>query len=352
MQVIKDVLASKRFNDTKECLQMLTFWSFIVCCLPILIPIWLLLLFIFVHEKHRNSVFIICYDTLYLRWLLDKCGARKDEKSAKIMKRGFPCIEYFKDLPTLNNTLSYYGFVGLFIYFSELTGYVPDFMRIDPKPTSPSALYTTRIVYIDDVVEKGAKSGEIEQLLVIGAGWDFRGLNTAITYPKITVIEVDTPKMIEMKTTCCRDNDIKYDENVTAIALKLNAKSDLVELSSRIDMRKKTLIILEGVSLFLNFDVNEAIIELLRGLPAGSELISDYWIKESCSWKFWNQRYGKWLLRGLMRIIGEPITFELPNIDNFHTSISSYVSHFASGSIEVAEASDIYVGVLAKMRRK
>jgi len=352
MQCLKEILASSRFDDIKECIRRTVFWVLTIAILPIVIPINLLVLFIFVHEKHRNNLFIICYDTLSLRWLLDLVGARKDAKTSKMMEHGWPGVEYFRDLPNVNFHLTYYGLLRPFTYISELSGYVPDMMRVDPDPTGFCALYTTRMMYIDGVVEKGAKNGDIEQLLVLGTGWDFRGLNTSIAFPNVTVIELDTPKMIEVKSACCRECGIKYEENVTTISLELNTKADLTELRSRIDMRKKTMIVLEGVSVFLNGEVNEAIIELLRDLPGGSELVADYWIKEPCSWMFWSQRYGKSVLRTMMRVIGEPAAFELPKIKDLDESVSLFVKHCASDEIEVVEATDIFVGALVKLRSK
>jgi len=315
------------------CLRKAAFWALLFAMTSVLLPLWLIMLAIFVNEKSSSELFILGYDTLLQRWLLHIFGARGDPHSCLILENGVPGIEYINNLP-------------------KLTGYVPDFMRTEPDPKGPSALYITRIVYIDGIVETGTKNGDIEQLLVIGAGWDFRGLNTAMAYPNITVIEVDTPKMVEVKLDICREKGIKYGENVTTIPLVLKSKSDLTELRSRIDMKKKTLIILEGVSVFLTGEVNEAIIELLRDLPGGSELVADYWIKEKWSWSIWcRARWGKFILRKIMDLIGRPILFDLSRFGGSATlTIDSFARYAAADLVEVIEAEDTYIGVLARIR--
>jgi len=335
-----------------QCLKQAAFWLLFSTSLCVVFPLWIILIVVFVHEKSTNGLFILGYDTLLQRWLLHICGARGDPHSELILENGVPGVEYFKELPNVNFHLIYYGLIRPFTYISELTGYTPDFMRTDPDPTGIGSLYNTRMNYIDEIVEKNFKNGIIKQILIIGAGWDFRGVATKMSYPDIKVVEVDIPKMIDVKKDICQEKGIKYSQNVETVPIELKSKSDVKELRNHIDMDNKTLIILEGVSVFLKGEVNEGLLELLRDLPGGSELVADYWIKES--WTWWNvlsKRWGKMLLKMIMKMIGEPIKFELTLCgESATTTIDSFVKYATRDQVEVIESEDIYIGVLTRIR--
>lgn len=166
-----------------------------------------------------------------------------------------------------------------------------------------------------DPAHAAALRGPIEQLVILGAGYDMRGVRLAPELSGRPVFEVDYP------TTAARKQRILA--SLAAALVGGSARPDLkyvtldfqtesvedVLLAAGFDPRKRTFFTWEGVSMYLSRAAVHATLGALRRLAApGSALTMDYFrYLDAPTLGASARRFGA----GLLAFVAEPVTFPM-----------------------------------------
>jgi methyltransferase (TIGR00027 family) len=144
---------------------------------------------------------------------------------------------------------------------------------------SPGAYYyeLARVKHIDGVLSDALHSG-IEQLVILGAGFDTRAYRFADRLSSTRAFELDHPVTAALKQARVRKVFGLLPEHVTYISSDLEHE-DLQEVLSRAGYRAdaRTLFIWSGVSFYLTPEAVAAVLAFVRTCSApGSSIVFDY----------------------------------------------------------------------------
>lgn len=144
----------------------------------------------------------------------------------------------------------------------------------------PSGMYEyviSRTKFIDSVFQN-AISSEFDQILIFGAGFDSRGIRFAHLNKKTHIFELDAPVTQEAKINQLKKRGVEVDPNITFISIDFNNESlEDKLLTSGFTKNKKTLFILEGLTMYLDPEAIESTFNIIDQLAgAGSEVVFDY----------------------------------------------------------------------------
>lgn len=136
-----------------------------------------------------------------------------------------------------------------------------------------SGLARTR--YIDDLLFYAINSGA-QQVLILGAGFDTRGLRLSFLR-NIPVIEIDHPNTSAHKVKVLRSNLPNLPGNILYYQLDFNKESldDMIGWNP-IDLTRPTAIIWEGVTNYLTPSAIESVFRFLSRFAGGSYIIFTY----------------------------------------------------------------------------
>lgn len=163
--------------------------------------------------------------------------------------------------------MMYYTLMPYFFMSSKLTGgYTLEHLLLQRHYT------------IDHLLEKAITSGHISQVFEIAAGLSGRGCRFAKRYQNkgLSYYEGDLPSMMHIKQKKLKKNRIKlYNHHLIALdALSENGPGSLEQIiTSRLDIRKGTAIITEGLLPYLDKPTLQTlwlrIAEILSHFPKG-----------------------------------------------------------------------------------
>ena len=136
-----------------------------------------------------------------------------------------------------------------------------------------SGLARTR--YIDDLLQYAINNGA-QQVLILGAGFDTRGLRLGFLR-NVTVIEIDHPNTSSYKVRVLKKSLSKLPDNILYYQLDLNKESldDMISWNP-IDLTKRTAIIWEGVTNYLSAPAIDNVFRFLSRFAGGSYVIFTY----------------------------------------------------------------------------
>ena len=124
----------------------------------------------------------------------------------------------------------------------------------------------SRTRFIDDLIKKSI-SEQVEQYVILGAGYDSRAYNLKLP-SGLKIFEVDQPEVQEIKLSKLPD-EIPNSENITYVSVDLyyqSLKNQL--LNSGFDKSKSTIYTLEGVSQYITREaLNSTLSELALLTP-------------------------------------------------------------------------------------
>ena len=177
--------------------------------------------------------------------------------------------------------------VGIALWYAD---------RVMPHAAN-SVVARTR--YIDDYLKQCIDDG-IEQLVILGAGYDSRAYRFDELRPKVRVFEVDHPNTQRVKIQKVKKIFGSLPSHVVYVGLDLDEKK-LGEglLESGYDKGKKTLFIWEGVTVYIIPEaVDETLAFVAENSGKGSCIIFDYAFQsafdaasESGDAKKWREAY-------------------------------------------------------------
>ena len=132
-----------------------------------------------------------------------------------------------------------------------------------------------RTKYIDDLLQKTITDG-IEQVMILGAGFDTRALRLDIL-KSIPVIEIDHPDTSDFKIETFKSSTGQLPKNIKFCQIDFN-KQGLDELMEEIkfDFTKRTTIIWEGVTNYLTEEAISRTFSFISKFPKGSYVIFTY----------------------------------------------------------------------------
>ncbi|HSP96847.1 MAG TPA: SAM-dependent methyltransferase [Candidatus Dormibacteraeota bacterium] len=163
--------------------------------------------------------------------------------------------------------------------------------------------------YIDDALRRASR--RIEQVVLLGAGYDTRAYRFARELRRCTVFEVDHPATARRKARIlARRQQELPPATVVRVEVDFEQQSFRRELEKAgFESGQRTFFVWEGVSMYLSRAGVKATLETIRAMSgAGSELAMDFWYLPDepnlvSSARRWSTN--------LLSLLGEPVTFGL-----------------------------------------
>jgi methyltransferase (TIGR00027 family) len=141
---------------------------------------------------------------------------------------------------------------------------------------SPKGIYEyviARTKYIDHIFKTAVENGT-EQILILGAGYDSRGIRFLSANPNTRVYELDTPGVQNGKAKQLAKRGIHKPENNIYIPidfLREDIRGKLLE--SDYSFGNRTLFILEGLIMYLSAESVNQLFDMFRECSAGGSLV-------------------------------------------------------------------------------
>lgn len=135
---------------------------------------------------------------------------------------------------------------------------------MDARVPGGVAYFNARTRHLDAIVEREIDDG-LEQLVILGAGFDSRALRFDDRLGAARVFEVDLPEVLALKRKHLADAKLPLPRRATQVALDF-AKDDLtVKLrAAGYDGALRTLVLWEGVTFYLQHDEVSAVLRFVR----------------------------------------------------------------------------------------
>ncbi|MBK6688027.1 MAG: SAM-dependent methyltransferase [Deltaproteobacteria bacterium] len=188
---------------------------------------------------------------------------------------------------------------------------------VEAHSTGLAAYILTRHRYIDDLLVAALARG-IEQVVILGAGYDTRAYRFSDALAGRPVWELDFPatsaRKLEILGRLGKDLPPARVQH-----LQIDFRQEQVEdalFRGQFLLGRPTFFIWEGVSMYLTRDAVKATLHMLQGLGGpGSELAMDFWfLLDAPDLVAAAHR----LTPNLLHVLGEPITFGIHPDDVTH----------------------------------
>ncbi len=168
--------------------------------------------------------------------------------------------------------------------------------------------FQVRTKHIDVVLAQAIKD-EIEQFVILGAGYDTRPYRFCEQLAGVSIFEVDLPGTQRRKKEQLNKLYGSLPEYVSYIPIDFNSQSiESVLIDNDYDPNKKTFFIWEGVSFYLPEDsVNNVLGFVKKHSPSGSSIVFDYTLRSLIDGDY--RTYGAKILVEQWKKMGEPGVF-------------------------------------------
>jgi len=201
--------------------------------------------------------------------------------------------------------------------------------------------------YIDDKLDAALRAG-VEQIVVLGAGYDSRAFRFADRLGARPVFEVDHPATQGRKERILAALGKRRElppVDVRRVSIDFQRQSLEKRLDKAgFDHARSTFFIWEGVSMYLTREAVKATLgTLARIAPVGSELVFDAWfLLDEPDLRATAFR----LSANLLHVLGEPVTFSLHPED-----VEPFLARQGFALLEVARAHDLELRYARRPRR-
>jgi methyltransferase (TIGR00027 family) len=217
-------------------------------------------------------------------------------------------------------------FMGLIVrpivWASRISGYKPVFLDYPPpRPTPMSAMVGARCEFLDKAMLDYVSEGD--QVVILGAGWDTRAYGL-LKGQEVMIFEVDAPATQAVKLAAIDKTGLNA-SHVTFVSCNFNRQSWLEALqNSGFNSAKRTFILWEGVTMYLEEHAIKSTLRAVSTLPAGSRIAFDFLSRE------WMEeiRAGKTARLGVKITYGEPWTFGFPVTPDFSGRLKNYLEEY------------------------
>jgi len=193
------------------------------------------------------------------------------------------------------------------VYLPGLRGAILS-LRERRMPGSLGALLC-RVRYIDDVL-KGSLEDGIEQLVILGAGFDSRAYRIA-GLDHVQVFEVDLPGTVKLKQTRVENVLGAVPEHVTLVGMNFDQQNlDAVLKGAGFQKGKRTLFIWEGVTQYLTAEAVDNTLRFVSGVSGVRSAIVFTYVRrgiiDGTDCPEWFRRF-----KAFARRVGSPLIFGL-----------------------------------------
>jgi len=151
---------------------------------------------------------------------------------------------------------------------------------LDSRAPGAVAYFNARTKHLDGIVREEIAAG-LEQLVVLGAGFDSRAMRFDHRLGNARVFEVDLPDVLDVKRKHLAAADVRVPSRLTHVAVDF-AKDDLAEklADAGFALAGRTLVLWEGVTYYLADDDVSAVLRFAsERTGAGTVLAFDYTTK-------------------------------------------------------------------------
>jgi methyltransferase (TIGR00027 family) len=151
--------------------------------------------------------------------------------------------------------------------------------RIFTKKMSPKGIYEYTIVrtkYFDAIFQKAIQN-EFDQILILGAGFDSRGIRFLPENSVLKVFELDVPITQNAKIAQFKKRQIKIHPNITFIPIDFNKETLKDKLTDYgFKKNKKTLFLMEGLLMYLSEQAVDSTFQMIDEFSTkNSEIVFD-----------------------------------------------------------------------------
>ncbi len=257
--------------------------------------------------SRKSGVSSTTLASLYTRWMQDKLGTRLDEPVARLMMV-LPNVSHLAlRLVTAGTLLAH-----------RLTGYVPRIYRYpyegDPPMAHESAARTT---FFDAALARHL--GDIDQLVILGAGWDTRSYRM----PKVIhCFEVDREKTQQTKRQMLKKSGLDT-TRITFVSADF-MKGDWLEklVNAGFDPDKPTFFLWEAVTMYLDREAVEGTLRKIAGTASGSVVAFDYFNADLIEARSLFMRYA----RAILNAVGEPWRFGIESTKPSSKHVAAFLA--------------------------
>jgi methyltransferase (TIGR00027 family) len=245
-------------------------------------------------------------------------------------------------------------FAGQFLSFKSrlLLNLAPHgvLRRLIERAAPGSYCFTiARTRHFDEALLAGIRGG-IEQVVILGAGYDSRAFRFKNELGSIKVFELDHPGTQARKKALLESSNAVLPDNLTLIGIdfaKQSFRKLLPEHGFRSDA--KTLFLWEGVSYYLPLPAIDDVLKFVAGCAPGSSVVFDYALQSFVDGD--TRTYGGAAVARWLEKIGEPFLFGLHPVDaqNFLAKRGlRVVSHVGPADIENLYLATHHGGMLGR----
>jgi methyltransferase (TIGR00027 family) len=166
-----------------------------------------------------------------------------------------------------------------------------------------------RTRHFDEALLSALREG-VEQVVLLGAGYDSRAFRFKDKLRGVRVFELDHPGTQARKIELLAASNTTLPDNVTLIGIDF-AKQSFTERLAQHGFRRdaKTLFLWEGVSYYLPLPAVDQVLSFVAGCAAGSSIMFDYALQSFVDGD--TSTYGGEAIARWLHKIGEPFMFGL-----------------------------------------
>jgi methyltransferase (TIGR00027 family) len=228
----------------------------------------------------RSGVSGTAQGPLTVRFSEHNFGTRQDEAADRLL-RALPGV------PRLGLRLA----AGPVLLAHRLTGYVPRAFRYPFEgDISPQYEPSARIWFFDAAVDRYLP--DVAQFVILGAGFDTRAYRLP-NDTRVRVFEVDSPQTQIVKHETLKKAGIDS-SGVTFVPADFEKEDWLARLTAAgFDPDKRTLLLLEGVTMYLDREAVEDTLRKIASTAHKSVVAFDYLTTEPLESRALYWRYGK-----------------------------------------------------------
>lgn len=246
---------------------------------------------------------------LYSRWMQHQLGVRPDEA----------CVRLMRALPNASD-LGLRLLSGPTRLAHRLTGYVPPVFRY-PYQGDPPIQHQppARATFFDAALERHL--GAVEQLVILGAGWDTRAYRLPPGSP-LRVFEVDTRKTQALKRAALEQAglDTRRVTFVTCDFLSEDWLERLVQAGFAPD--RPAFFLWEGVTMYLDRQAVEQGLRRIAATAPGGVVAFDYFTDAVISARTAYMRY----VNAALKATGEPLRFGIDSTPPARDRLAAFLA--------------------------
>ena len=265
------------------------------------------------------------YEPLIMRAFLHSAGIREDDAAYRLAPH----------LPALSPAIVLFGIdtLGLALRWSGHRGTTFSYPAV--RPSTLRSMGNHRTDFFDRVLSDAVNPNQdhpVGQIVILGAGFDTRAYGSLKDFG-VRLFEVDTLATQQVKREALAKAGLASD-HVTFVETDFNQKSWLEALEEQgFDPSISTIILWEGVTMYLNDEAVRATLNKVARLTPGSRIAFDFFSREMALAEAPYAREGKFI-RLASKFYGETVLF---GISTRAPAQDHVLKLLASHGLELAE---------------